>query len=84
MAILKRQEYDSITIKVNGLMELRLATVIEEDGQELGRKFFREVLEPGQNVSTYPGKVKSLCALIWTPQVISDYAAAKAAALTHP
>lgn len=81
MALTDRIEYDSITILVDGRMQVRRArVVVDTDGvTEVSRTFFRAVLEPGQNVSAYPAKVQALANFVWTPAVIAAYAAWKAA-----
>ena len=81
MAITDKIVYDSITILEDGQIQLRRSRVIlDNDGvTEINRAFHRTVLEPGQDVSTLPVRVRQICNFIWTPQVIADYAAAKAA-----
>lgn len=49
------------------------------DGTEfIGEKNIRQTLEPGQDVSTFPQKIRSICALVWTPAVIAAYQLKKA------
>lgn len=80
MAISERTEYDVITILADGQIQVRRARVIiDNDGTEVARTFWRAVLEPGQNVSAYPARVQALCNFIWTPAVVAAYLAAKAA-----
>jgi hypothetical protein len=58
----------------------RSRVVIDNDGTtEVARTNFRTVLEPGQDVTSYPPRVRALCAFVWTPAVIAAYQAAKAA-----
>lgn len=81
MPITDKTVFDAITILEDGQIQVRRARVILDlDGvTELSRTFNRAVLEPGQDVSSFPPKIRGICNLIWTPQVISDYLAAKAA-----
>lgn len=81
MALTQRTVYDSITILEDGQIQLRRARVIlDDDGvTEISRQFHREVLEPGQDVATLPGRVRAVCNIVWTPQVIMDYETEKAA-----
>lgn len=80
MALSERIAYDSLTILEDGQIQVRRARVIlDTDGSEITRNFFRKVLEPGQDVSTFPVRVQAICTHIWTPQVVTDYLAAKAA-----
>jgi len=78
--ISERTAIDKIEILENGLILVRRARVIlDADGTELNRLFQRVVLEPGQDVSLQPQKIRAICNLIWTAQVIADYQAARAA-----
>lgn len=64
----------------DGQVELRKTRIITDS--VTGEKFerhHRQVLEPGQDVTSQPNKVRQICAVVWTPQVIADYLAAKAA-----
>jgi len=81
MALIEKTEYHSLTILVDGQIQVRRDRVVIDDvtGEELGRRPWRKVLEPGEDVSMFPKRVRDICAVVWTPQVISDYQAAKAA-----
>ena len=63
----------------NGVIELRKTRVITDtvSGDTFDRNH-RQVFEPGQDVTSQPAKIRNICALIWTPQVIADYVAWKA------
>ena len=78
MPLSERLEYDQITILADNQIWLREARVIlDNDGSEITRTFRRQVLEPGQVVSALPARVRQICGLLWTPQVVSDYARLK-------
>lgn len=80
MALTERTEYDSITILLDGQMQVRRSRVIiDDDGTEIARRYFRTVLVPGQDVTFYPARLRNLCAFVWTPAVIAAYQAAQAA-----
>lgn len=80
MPLSERFEHDQLTVLLDGQIQARLARVIlDNDGSELTRTFHRQVLEPGQDVSAFPLRVRQLCAFLWTPEVVSAYAVAKAA-----
>lgn len=64
----------------DGQIELRRSKVVFEDGTEIARNHFREVLVPGQNVAAYPAKVRQIAQVVWTPAVIAAYQAKVAAA----
>lgn len=81
MALSKQTTLDAITIRPNGLIEVRTKISVDEDGVELGSKFHRRVFEPGEDVSDQPNKLRQICNLIWTPAVIAAWEAEKAARL---
>ncbi len=59
----------------NQTIQLRTATIVEEDGVELGRSYHRVVFPPGSNISKAPDEVKAIAKALWTPEVVSNYAA---------
>lgn len=71
-----------IGITDEGMIELRRSKVVLEDGNEIARNHQREVLFPGQVITTYPAKVRNIAAVVWTPAVIAAYQAKIAA--SHP
>ena len=76
MPISEKATIDKIEIFENGLFIIRRARVIlDNDGSELIKVFSREPLEPGQDVTNQPNKIKQLIQIIWTAQVIADYKA---------
>ena len=83
MALTEKTVYDSLTILEDGqIMVRRARVVLDNDGvTEVSRTFWRAVLEPGQDVTSYPARVRALCGFVWTPAVIAAYEAAKAARL---
>jgi len=81
MPITERTTFASLTILEDGQILVRRARIIlDADGvTEINRVFHRVVLEPGQKVSTYPARIRKLCAFVWTPTVVTAYATRKAA-----
>ncbi len=63
----------------DGQIEYRRTRVILENAEVVGEKHHRQVLEPGQNVTAFPAKIRNICAVVWTQEVIDAYIAAKAA-----
>ena len=66
-----------IGIEDDGQIQFRRTRIIMDGNDIVGEKHHRQVLEPGQDVTSFPNKVRQVCNLIWTPQVIADYLAAK-------
>ena len=56
-------------------VQVRVATVIKRDGEEISRSFHRHVLAPGDDYSAEDDKVKAVCAAVHTPEVIEAYKA---------
>ena len=76
MAITKRQVEDKIEIVGDFKhIQIRTATVIEEDGVELSRSFHRHVVAPGADVSGESAEVQAIAAAVHTADVVAAYEA---------
>ena len=76
MAITKKQVEDKIEIVGDFKhIQIRTATVIEEDGVELSRSFHRHVVAPGDDVSGESAEVQSIAAAVHTDAVVAAYEA---------
>jgi len=62
-----------------GVIQVRVATVVCKNGVEIGRSYHRHSLTPGQDVSQEEPETQAVAAAVWTPEVISEYAAMVAA-----
>lgn len=61
----------------DGQIEFRKTrTVTDTVTGEIFEKHHRQVLFPGQDVTSQPNKVRQICAIVWTPAVIAAYQAA--------
>ena len=75
MAITKRTEEDKIEVVGEFKhIQVRTATVIEEDGVELSRSFSRHVVAPDSDSSGESADVKALVAQFHTDTVKAAYA----------
>ena len=83
MALTKETVVDQITVTENGIVFVREATRIMEDGNELSKTYHRTSFAPESDVSGQPQNVQDHCKLAWTPEVIAAYQA-KQAQLTIP
>ena len=61
-------------------VQVRTATVIKRDGEEISRSFHRHVVAPGDDYSAEDAKVQAICAAVHTQDVIDAYKAAQEAA----
>jgi len=75
MTIIKIKTIDQITVVENGIVQVREATKITEDGTELSRTFHRWTLTPGQDITDQDDRVKAVCQAAWTPEVVQAYKA---------
>jgi hypothetical protein len=85
MTLSKTTENDKIEVVNKWNIQVRTATVIKEDGEELTRSFHRHVLQPGTldssdnlvdtNLSSEDADVKAIAEAAWTTQVKADYKA---------
>ena len=82
MAITKETVVDKIEVLEMGQVQVRAATVIKEDGNELNRSFHRHVLEPSvkngdtwedTDISGEDAKVQAICNAVWTDEVKTAY-----------
>ena len=82
MAIIKETVVDKIEVLEMGQVQVRTATVIKEDGNELTRSFHRHVVVPSvkngdtwedTDVSGEDAKVQAICNAVWTDEVKTAY-----------
>jgi len=82
MAITKTTVADRIETLENGIIQVRTATILEEDGVELTRTFYRSVLLPSDkssgswedtDISGEDARVQAICNAVWTSAVKTAY-----------
>ena len=56
-------------------VQVRVATVIKRDGEEISRSFSRHVVAPGDDYSAEDAKVQAVCSAVHTDDVVAAYAA---------
>ena len=64
-----------IEVLHTGVIQVRVATVVCKDGVEIGRSYHRHCLSPGQDVSQEEPETQAVAAAVWTPEVVTEYAA---------
>ena len=80
MALTESIEYDKIeVVGATKAVQVRKATVIKKDGEELTRSYFRYVLDAGTldasdnlvdtDISGEPAEVSAICNAVWTSDV---------------
>ena len=75
MALTKEVVIDKIEVTENGVVQVRQATRIIEDGSQLSQSYHRWTITPGQSYSDQDAKVKAICQAAHTPEVITAYQA---------
>lgn len=80
MALTKEVVIDKIEVVENGVVQVREATRIMEDGNQLSQSYHRWTIAPGQDYSDQDAKVKAICDAAHTTEVVAAYQAAIEAA----
>ena len=82
MALTETKVIDKIEIVQDGTMQVREATRILRDGEEVAKTYRRWSFAPGSDVSEMPANVQAIAQAAWTTEVLAAYQAAEAAAET--
>jgi hypothetical protein len=75
MSLDKQTKIDRVEIVENGIVQVRQATIITEDGNQLSRTFHRWCIAPGEDYSTQEQQVQDICKVTHTAEVIAAYQA---------
>ena len=78
MALTKSTLNDMIEVINHGTwssVQVRTATIISEDGEELSRKFHRHVVMPDADLSAEDADVAAICTTVFSDAVKAAYAA---------
>jgi len=73
MQLEKKTVVDKIEINENGVVHIRTATKIYENGGLLSSSFHRHTVMPGQNFTQQDSRVQAVCAAIHTQEVIDAF-----------
>ena len=75
MSLNQQIKIDRIEVVSNRTIQVRQATIITEDGKQLSRTYHRWCIAPSQDYSDQEDKVKDICRVTHTPEVIAAYQA---------
>jgi hypothetical protein len=75
MALKKETKIDKIEVVENGILQIRQATIISENGEEIARTYHRWCIAPGEDYSAQEQQVQDICKVSHTPEVIAAYKA---------
>ena len=70
MALVKTVTEDKI--EVDGeykAVKVRTATIVKEDGVQIGQSFHRHVLHSDSDISAQSSEVKAICNAVWTQEI---------------
>jgi hypothetical protein len=73
MALSKTTVVDRVEVLEMGQIQVRIATVVAEDGVELTRSFERTAFMPGDDVTGQSQKVQDLANATWTADVLTAW-----------
>ena len=80
MALTKTTVNDKIEVVNQGdwsLVQVRTATIVSEDGEELSRSYHRHVVMPDADLTQEDADVSAICTPVFTDAVKAAYAAAQ-------
>ena len=85
MALTESTENDKIEIVRKWNVQIRKATVIKRDGEEISRTFDRRTITPGKldasdnlierDISGEDADVRAICNAVWTTSIKNEYKA---------
>lgn len=76
MALEKVIEIDKIEIVgPYKMVQIRQATVIKEDGEEISRAYHRRVISPSDSKANETDEIKSVCDIVQTSDIKAAYEA---------
>lgn len=78
MSLSETKSIDKIEILETGVIQVREATRIIKDGEQIAETYHRWVFVPGQDISGQPANVQAIALSVWTPEVIATYQAEQA------
>ncbi len=68
---------DRIEVLENGCVQVRTLTKVMEDGAQIGGSFHRHVIAPGDDYGVEDARVKAICQVAHTVDVVDAYKASQ-------
>jgi len=75
MSLDKQVLIDRIEVVENGTVQVRQATIITENGNQISRTYHRWCIAPNEDYSTQEQQVQDICKITHTAEVIAAYKA---------
>jgi hypothetical protein len=73
MALEEIKVIDKIEVVENGTLQVREATRIMKDGEQIAQTYHRWSFAPGSDISAMPANVQAIAMAAWTDDVIAEY-----------
>ena len=73
MALTETVSIDRIEVANDWNIQVRQATVVTKDGEQIARSFHRWVLTPDMDISDQEQKVQDIANAAWTPEIRQAY-----------
>jgi hypothetical protein len=77
MSIEKVEVVDQIEVIENGTLQVRTRIDVLENGQRIASRFYRSVVSPGDDYSQHTDRVRAICAVVHTNEIVAAYKAAQ-------
>ena len=77
MSLEKNVSVDRVEVLANGCVQVRTLTVILDNGVQVGGSFHRHVIAPGDDFSAEEQRVKDICSVAHTADVVAAFKAAQ-------
>ena len=68
MSLTKRSEIGSLEVVPGGHIQVRMDTIIEEDGVEVSRSYHRHVCHPDSDITQEEKQVQDVAAVVHTAE----------------
>ena len=70
MALVKTVTEDKIEVVGEyKAVQVRTATIVKEDGVQIGQSFHRHVLHPDSDISSESSEDQAICNAVWTQEI---------------
>ena len=73
MTIQKQTTIDMVEVTENNTVQLRIKTVVLENGKQIGGTTTARVIYPGNDYSAENDRTRAICAAVHTPEAIAAY-----------
>ena len=76
MALGKTTE-EQFEVHPTGVVHVRTATIVTDDGVEIARNFHRHLCSPGDDISGESPECQAICEAVWTEEKVKNFEASQ-------